>query len=243
MSKINISNIVVENIKRDILIGKYHLGDKLEDERALSDRYKISRMTLRKALAALREEGIVNTKHGVGTYVEHINQNLLSKRDVNYFVYNEKLIMETLLSRVLIEAEGCALAARNAEPGDVEVIQKSLFLTIDEIKKLKQGLPNLFFRADTAFHEAIAAASHYPLVSSFLDSIRESISLHQFLSLQVTDPTDEVITYHTAIYGAIISRDESRARETMKDHLNRVVALVEKNLRRMGKTAPLQIES
>jgi DNA-binding FadR family transcriptional regulator len=226
--------MVVESIKRDILIGKYHLGDKLEDERTLADKYKISRMTLRKALLALREEGIINTKHGVGTYIEHINQNLLSKRDVNYFIYNEKLIVETLLSRVILETEGCALAARNADPADIELIQKSLFLTIDEIKKLKQGLPNRFFEADLAFHEAIAKASHYPLIVSFLETMQESISLHQFLSLQVTDPTDEVITYHTAIYGAIISRDENRAKTAMKEHLDRVVELVKKSLQRMG---------
>jgi DNA-binding FadR family transcriptional regulator len=226
--------MVVESIKRDILIGKYRLGDKLEDERTLADKYQISRMTLRKALAALREEGIINTRNKVGNFIEHINQNLLSKRDVNYFLYNEKLIMETLLSRVLLEVEGCALAAKNSDLGDVENLQKCLFFTIDEIKKLKQGLPNRFFESDLAFHEAVARASHYPLVLTFLETLKESVSLHQFLSLQVTEPTDEVITYHTAIYGAIISKDENRAREAMKNHLNRVVELVKKSLKQMG---------
>ncbi|MDR0401959.1 MAG: FadR family transcriptional regulator [Treponema sp.] len=240
MSKINISNMVVENIKRDILIGKYQLGDKLEDERTLAEKYKISRMTLRKALVALREEGIINTRHGVGNFVENINQNLLSKRDVHYFLYNEKLIMETLLSRVLLEAEGCALAAQNADPEDVDAIQKSLFLTIDEIKKLKQGLPNRFFEADLAFHETVAAASHYPLIVNFLKVLEESVSLHQFLSLQVTEPADEVITYHTAIYGAIISKDGERAREAMTNHLYRVVDLITKNLEQMSRATGLR---
>ncbi len=238
MSKINISNIVVDNIKRDILVGKYKKGDKLADERTLSEQYGVSRMTIRKALVALRDEKILLTRHGVGTFIENVNQNLLAKKEVNYFLYNEKLIMESLKSRVLVEVEGCGLAAQNATPDDIDMLQKKLFLTIDEIKKLRMGQDNQFFESDLTFHQSIAIASHNSFFPEYLSIIEESISLHQFLSLQVSEPTDEVITYHTAIYGAIISKDAERARNTMQQHLDRVVRLVEKSLKKINEAEP-----
>lgn len=44
-------------------------GDRLPPENELAARYRISRMTLRRAVAALAEEGLVEPRHGAGTYV------------------------------------------------------------------------------------------------------------------------------------------------------------------------------
>jgi GntR family transcriptional regulator len=51
------------------LVAQAHVGDRLPSERDLSDRWGVARMTIRRAVDALISEGLVERKHGSGTYV------------------------------------------------------------------------------------------------------------------------------------------------------------------------------
>ncbi len=56
---------------RDILRGRITSGElagRLPSERALGQQYEVAIGTVRKAVAALREEGLVYTEHGWGTF-------------------------------------------------------------------------------------------------------------------------------------------------------------------------------
>lgn len=57
------------NRLRDEIMSNLAPGDKLESEQALSDRYGVARNTMRKAIGQLREEGILASRHGRGTFV------------------------------------------------------------------------------------------------------------------------------------------------------------------------------
>jgi GntR family transcriptional regulator len=60
----------VANVIRDeIAQGKYPPGTLLPSESAMSDRYKISRPTVRQALIALRAEGLIEVRMGKGSFV------------------------------------------------------------------------------------------------------------------------------------------------------------------------------
>lgn len=56
-------------IKKAIENGKWQIGDRIPSERALSETFNVSRMTLRQAVQTLVEEGILQRKVGSGTYV------------------------------------------------------------------------------------------------------------------------------------------------------------------------------
>ena len=60
---------LMESIKKKIISGELKIGDRLESERTMSEKYGINRMTVRKALKFLEEEGILESKLGSGTYV------------------------------------------------------------------------------------------------------------------------------------------------------------------------------
>ena len=60
--------MLMEELKQEILAGKYNPGDKLPSENELSARYQISRHTVRKALAILVNDGYVMSEHGKGTF-------------------------------------------------------------------------------------------------------------------------------------------------------------------------------
>ena len=60
---------LMESIKKKIISGELKIGERLESERTMSEKYGINRMTVRKALKYLEEEGILESKLGSGTYV------------------------------------------------------------------------------------------------------------------------------------------------------------------------------
>jgi len=60
---------VMEKIRQKIITGEYPTNSKLPNEFELSKQFKVSRVTLRKAIAGLAEDGLIEKIHGVGTFV------------------------------------------------------------------------------------------------------------------------------------------------------------------------------
>ena len=59
---------VKADIKNRILSKQYMPGDKLPTENELSDQYNVSKITIRKAIQNLSDEGYVNKVQGKGTF-------------------------------------------------------------------------------------------------------------------------------------------------------------------------------
>ena len=65
--------VVIRNLLRDrILSGRYGLGSWLPSESALMSQFAVSRVTVRLALAALREVGLVESRQGKGYFVRPV---------------------------------------------------------------------------------------------------------------------------------------------------------------------------
>ena len=60
---------IASALRSDIRSGTYAPGDRLPAETALMERFKVSLPTLRQALGLLRAEGMVESRHGIGTFV------------------------------------------------------------------------------------------------------------------------------------------------------------------------------
>jgi GntR family transcriptional regulator len=60
-------------IKRGILSGKYPPDSRIPTESELVETYEVARSTARRAVAALREEGLVYTVQARGTYVARLD--------------------------------------------------------------------------------------------------------------------------------------------------------------------------
>src|SRR6476620_1828299 len=60
---------VVDVLRADIANSRHAVGDRLPTEDALCRRFGVSRHTVREALRALRDEGLVASRQGAGTTV------------------------------------------------------------------------------------------------------------------------------------------------------------------------------
>src|SRR6478752_6001885 len=61
---------VADGIERGIADGRFVAGEKLPGEIEIAETYRVNRHTVRRALAALTERGLVRAQRGSGTYVE-----------------------------------------------------------------------------------------------------------------------------------------------------------------------------
>ncbi|MFC9441136.1 GntR family transcriptional regulator [Nocardia sp. NPDC057030] len=61
--------LIADALRQQIHAGELSPGDRVPGEAALTEQYRVSVPTVRQALAVLRHEGLIEAKHGVGTYV------------------------------------------------------------------------------------------------------------------------------------------------------------------------------
>ena len=59
-----------DELERAIAIGTFHPGTRLPGELELAERFGVNRHTVRRAIAALAERGLLRAERGSGTYVE-----------------------------------------------------------------------------------------------------------------------------------------------------------------------------
>ena len=98
---------VVDALRDDIASGRVAVGDRLPTEDALCRRFGVSRHTVREALRALRDEGLVASKQGAGsTVVRRAGQPLYT-----YSISSiEELLQYATEARYAVDKSGIVVA-------------------------------------------------------------------------------------------------------------------------------------
>ena len=199
-----------------ILEGEYKEGERLPTEHALAERFETSRPTVREALARLRADGIIVTRHGSGTTVAR-----RPDPDVRRFAPLESLsdIRRCYDFRIVTEAGAAALAAQMADEQDIAAIEHAW----DELERVieTQGIGA---KDDYAFHLAVARASKNQFFITMMSFIEEqiafSMNLSRNLSLVKTVERQRLVqAEHRAVLDAIRGHDVEAAGYAMRTHL------------------------
>ncbi len=204
------SDIVFEHLKKSILLGKISLGSRLPSEATLCKEFSFSRVTIREALKKLTALGLVETKHGGGTYVNKPIEHL----DPSFQLYKLSEIdrMYMFEFRKMIEVESAALAAARATSQDIDEMRN----TINKMKSDTQ-IEDVT-KDDLDFHHSLAKASKNPLIEKVFSVLMDNYTamLRENVVMMGTAGAKE----HERIIGAIEIRDTNKAREFMTDHIN-----------------------
>ena len=108
----------VDALLGDIVGGQYAAGELLPKEELLVERFEISRGTVREALRALEERGVVRVRHGRGARVLPADEwNVLDPDVARALATGRKrrdFVGEVRACRLLLEAEAAGLAAEHA---------------------------------------------------------------------------------------------------------------------------------
>ena len=95
------SEEIYNSIKNQIIEKKYQLGDRLPTEFDLMNEYNVGRSTIREVLTSLTSEGIIEKRHGLGSYVTRVPA---YKGTICICVRFENLISSTVWYPTLIKS-------------------------------------------------------------------------------------------------------------------------------------------
>lgn len=210
-----LADTVFERISRAIKSGAYGVDERLPTEHALAAEFQVSRPVVRDALQRLRDQGLIYSRRGAGSFVRE--QGI---REPLGFGQMENLsdLQHCYDFRLTIEPEGAAMAALRRTPAAIQKIQTALSLLRDATNRQAHRAD-----ADFMFHLAIAQASGNPYFVTAMQALEEHIAvgmrLHGLSLRSTKDGLARVLVEHTDILGAIENSQPEKARELMRDHL------------------------
>lgn len=179
------------------------------NEKALAERFGISRTPVREALIRLVEDGLVNIYPQSGTFVAPIPTSLIPEAVV---------IRQALEGATVERAAACATAADVARLDDI--LERQRFLAE------RQDM-NGFHEADEAFHETIADIAGFPGIWNYLKPVKVQIDRARRMTLPALGRMQHVIDEHVIIRDAIAAHEVKAACDAMKIHLSAVIPDVE----------------
>ena len=95
----NLSHGGIRQIEGLILRGILRPGERLPSERELSDRMKVSRPSLREALADLQERGLLTSRAGAGVYVADVLGSAFAPALVTMFATHDEAVFDYISFR------------------------------------------------------------------------------------------------------------------------------------------------
>ncbi len=213
--------IVVENLRRALLLGRFLPGEKLPPERELALQLQVSRTTLREALRVLEGEGLIESKRGATGGIL-VKTPKLSKRESMAFLRSRINELRKLYEyREVIEVATVRLAAANRTIEQLDRIEAALVkMRVLTGNKQEEDTPMViarFLAADAEFHSAIAAASGNDYLMCAVEDIRAS----KFLPVGAvfTKMDAKANAGHEDMLTALRARDADRAAQLMVEHI------------------------
>ena len=210
----NLAQGVVESITGSIREGVLKPGEKLPTESVIMELHGVSRTVVREAISHLQAAGLVETRHGIGTFVlEPPAQPLLISADTIRTIGDVLAILEL---RISLETEAAWLAAARR--------------TDEQIKEMGEALQRIIqggsVEADVQFHLLIAQATGNRYFVDILTHLGTTIIPRARVNsaqLAHDDPAvylERVNREHEDIYSAILRQDADAARAAMRTHLS-----------------------
>jgi GntR family transcriptional repressor for pyruvate dehydrogenase complex len=227
--------LVIGFVRDRILRGEARPGDRLPPERELATQLGVSRPTVRAGLRALAAMGVVESRHGSGTYIPAGPPKLGTEpleflADLHGFTRDEMYE-----ARRVLEVGVAGLAAERVTPEHLASIAEevaSLFASMTD--------PEAFLVHDIRFHRMVAQCAGNPLLASLVEMV--SALYYERRRVTATRATDrnlqDAAEMHRRIYQAIRSRDVVLARRLMEEHLTHSAAFQAEEERRRAPEGP-----
>ncbi len=96
---------IYQNLRESILKGEFIDGQKIGVEQELSDKFKVSRVTVQKALTALVSEGLAEHRPNSGCFVHIAKNKKISSKSIGIVVHHRKFLSQYLLTQVISGVE------------------------------------------------------------------------------------------------------------------------------------------
>ncbi len=193
-------------------------GDKLPTESAIMLAYSVSRTVVREALSKLQAAGLVETHHGIGTFVLEPRAAGMFRLDPSELAASVD-VLAVLELRISLETESAGLAAVRRSEENLLAMRKAL----DDFEH------NVEVAGDTVapdfrFHLQIAQSTGNAYFADIMSHLGTTIIPRtRITGLRNSAPRGDYLSRvnreHEEIYAAIARRDAESARAAMRIHL------------------------
>jgi GntR family transcriptional repressor for pyruvate dehydrogenase complex len=221
IKKKKLYELIAEKIKEKIITQEFKINEKLPSERFLAEYFNVSVGTIRNALNDLSSMGLVRVDHGRGAFVAGTSFNkyikLIGENIEIQLMKEDDLLIQLIETRIIIECQVAALAAKRRSEKDLQFLQS--ILKKGE-KYIKEKDLSYFNKIDLEFHNTIAKSSNNCVIFSLMKAIsrplmRSLIKIHPYLNTIESSHID-----HLLIFKCIQNKDSDGAIKAMKKHLN-----------------------
>jgi DNA-binding FadR family transcriptional regulator len=214
----SLTHALIERVAHDITSGKLPAGSRLPTEQELIASTGVSRTVVREAVAALRAQGLVVTRQGVGAFVTEDARRpfRIESRELQSL----RAVLQVMELRTSIEIESAGLAAERGSVADIRRIAEAYDAIDEAIARGESAVDQ-----DFAFHCRIAEATGNPQFLKFLEYLGRFIIPRQTIRIGIGTPAEQrayLTTFqaeHRDILSAIRAHAVRKARAAMRRHL------------------------
>jgi GntR family transcriptional repressor for pyruvate dehydrogenase complex len=218
----NISNQVFEQLKQSIITKEWAPGTKIPSENELSAMLHVSRISVREALHKLESLGLIEPRHGEGTFIKELSSALHMNQLIPMMYLDEQDLINVLETRKILETECAKLAAIRANEEDID----NLSSILEKMKLSKKNNDEKrFSEEDIEFHIEITKMSKNPIVIKMICILQDILRSSYFEIVAKIGPFRGA-AYHEEIFNAIKVHDAELAGEIMASHLESAIRAV-----------------
>jgi len=212
---------IVQQFHSLIRQGVLQHGARLPSERMLAEQFNVSRSSVREAIRSLELQGLVVSRRGSGTFI-NTEANTEAIASVVALLAStlsagNETMKEIFEVRHLLEPQIAAVAATRAGSDEVKRLADILEEQQQQLEKGESGVD-----ADTAFHFALASATHNSALVKVVSAVEDILRLSRDRSLQEPGRAKRSLVSHRQILEKVKAGDAEGARVAMEYHLTSV---------------------
>jgi GntR family transcriptional repressor for pyruvate dehydrogenase complex len=220
LNKTLLPQTVAREIQTLIQTGALKPGERIQSQRELSERFGVSRASLREALLTLETLGLVKTEAGRGTFVTSPSERAAGPAaNMAPWRYSHSYsAFDVFQTRIFLEGEIARLASGRLTQRQLSEMETAT-ATMEECWASQDVLSNV--EADLQFHGTIVSACSNQMLQALYQTVRELITETQRQPIPMTDPErmKQSIAEHRRIIEALRSNDGALAKEEMETHI------------------------
>jgi DNA-binding FadR family transcriptional regulator len=203
----------IRRLKAMITSGQFGAGERLPSERDLAAGLSVSRNSLREAIRALSLVGILEARHGDGTYVTSLAPRLLlDSLSLLVELSGDATVLDLLAIRRVLEASATEQAAARITDEQLAELELCVEAMRHDPQQGDGSVEELVSQADVRFHAIIAEASGNPALAALVGTMNSrTLQARVWRGYAQVGVFVSTLAEHVAILEALRDRDPSRA--------------------------------
>jgi GntR family transcriptional repressor for pyruvate dehydrogenase complex len=198
-----------------INLQKLTAGDKLPPERQLAELLEVSRPSLREALHILQAQGLVQIKHGLGTFVQ---EPLVAQEIRASMMSKTHGLNELFDAREVLEVPASKWAAEKATKEDIRLLRA----TLNQIETITATEPidyDQLQSLDAKFHLTIVGIAGNRFINQTLNVLQDVMKMSMETTLRLPGRSEISSIEHNAILTAIENGEGDLASKLTFQHI------------------------